>query len=588
MPLWIRPGDTYKLWIELGPSVRPDEQPISTSSYPKSVIQLKVALFTFANELQVSGADVSEFDLETTESESPPRDRTASSRGLVPSRLLDKRVAFLVKAPARAGKHRIRCNVYFNNALVQSRLIYVRVRRLPLMIERFLRSIADPLRELSHRPRMAASRIDFSLSRTLDPHQLEPLGSPRLSMILNDNEDGTHTLRLLGNNFKADASFDGMELQDLTDGLRGVLRQTAWGSREPWKAGFQYRYADLNIEKLESDLTTLAVKGYRFFDNIINRFIDADEIKEFTDLMKEPGLVQLALKHSASLVLPAAMIYDYPLDTGAPRLRLCNLFRANMSSKDTFLGDTPCFRGSCPNRDDLEVVCPGGFWGFRHSLGMPLSVAKGTSAPLVLECASGPHLAIAVSTDPQFTMRAQHEIALKRLLADDGWHYCATRNSVPHLLTNTSVHVVYFYCHGGMSGSTPFLLVGQPGEAGITRDNLRSWKVNWVKPRPLVFINGCHTAALEPKTALNFVSGFVETAKAAGVIGTEITVFEPLASAFAEDCLRRFIQRGDEIGKAVRDARLTLLKAGNPLGLVYIPYVVPTLRLGDSVDKPES
>ena len=36
---------------------------------------------------------------------------------------------------------------------------------------------------------------------------------------------------------------------------------------------------------------------------------------------------------------------------------------------------------------------------------------------------------------------------------------------------------------------------------------------------------------------------------------------------------------GQSIGAAVRGARLALLKQGNPLGLIYIPFVVPGLRL---------
>src|SRR5207244_9744776 len=97
-------------------------------------------------------------------------------------------------------------------------------------------------------------------------------------------------------------------------------------------------------------------------------------------------------------------------------------------------------------------------------------------------------------------------------------------------------------------------------------------------PRPLVFINGCQTTALEPEQAFEFVSRFVDVAGAAGVIGTEITIFEPLACAFAEECLRRFLG-GAEIGQAVRGARLAVLKAGNPLGLAYVPFVAADLRL---------
>ena len=107
---------------------------------------------------------------------------------------------------------------------------------------------------------------------------------------------------------------------------------------------------------------------------------------------------------------------------------------------------------------------------------------------------------------------------------------------------------------------------------------LLNQRIRWDEPRPLVFLNGCHTTGLEPELALEFVSALVRRSRAAGVVGTEITVFEPLARAFAEDCLRRFLA-GDPFGWAVRNARLELLKAGNPLGLVYLPYALPSLKL---------
>ncbi len=155
-----------------------------------------------------------------------------------------------------------------------------------------------------------------------------------------------------------------------------------------------------------------------------------------------------------------------------------------------------------------------------------------------------------------------------------------TRDETLRLLKTTTPHLVYFYCHGGLNkNDIPYIQVGGPEERGITRDNLRAYEIEWDDPRPLVIINGCHTTALEPEKAIEFVSAFIECS-ASGVIGTEITIFEPLACAFAEECLRHFLQ-GVPIGEAVRRARLALLQTGNPLGLVYVPYVLPSLRLVD-------
>jgi hypothetical protein len=138
--------------------------------------------------------------------------------------------------------------------------------------------------------------------------------------------------------------------------------------------------------------------------------------------------------------------------------------------------------------------------------------------------------------------------------------------------------VVYFYCHGGVNGAVPYLLVGKDKSVIIVPSNLRAENIFWEDTHPLVFINGCHTTALSPEQTLNFVSAFVENALCAGVIGTEITIFEPLAVAFSEAFFKRF-SHNEPVGMAIRNARLDILQQYNPLGLVYIPFVISGLQL---------
>ena len=70
----------------------------------------------------------------------------------------------------------------------------------------------------------------------------------------------------------------------------------------------------------------------------------------------------------------------------------------------------------------------------------------------------------------------------------------------------------------------------------------------------------------------------VEKTAAAGVIGTEITIFEELAQAFAEAMIPLFLG-GVPLGRAMREARLQLLARNNPLGLAYTPHAYALLRL---------
>ena len=179
---------------------------------------------------------------------------------------------------------------------------------------------------------------------------------------------------------------------------------------------------------------------------------------------------------------------------------------------------------------------------------------------------------------PHLELLDDHKGSLEQLRPGLAWEYAATREEVFKSLKG-SPHVVYFYCHGGLQRDAPYLQVGSPQNPGrILPSNLTAYKIAWENPRPLVFLNGCHTTAVQPLQALDFVSRFVAKCNCAGVIGTEITIFEQLATVFAQECLRRFFA-GQSIGEAVRGARLKLLNEGNPLGLVYIPFVLGGLKL---------
>jgi hypothetical protein len=209
---------------------------------------------------------------------------------------------------------------------------------------------------------------------------------------------------------------------------------------------------------------------------------------------------------------------------------------------------------------------------------MPLSVKNGPDVPPQITFQQDLRIAVGVATDLQFLHA--HKQALQRLWPRPRWDYADTRDEVFRVLKE-SPHLVYFYCHGGLVRNLPYLQVGPKNDPGlIYQSNLHAYKIIWDMPQPLVFINGCHTTAVDPLQALEFISPLVTYSKCAGVLGTEVTIFEELATVFAEECLRRFLG-GEPIGQAIRGARLKVLGEGNPLGLVYIPFVIASLRLVD-------
>jgi hypothetical protein len=81
---------------------------------------------------------------------------------------------------------------------------------------------------------------------------------------------------------------------------------------------------------------------------------------------------------------------------------------------------------------------------------------------------------------------------------------------------------------------------------------------------------------------VNFVDTFSASLRAAGVIGTEITLHQLIANEVAELFLDAF-QRGKPVGQALQEARTGLLRKGNLLGLVYTAYCSAELKFSASV-----
>lgn len=474
--------------------------------------------------------------------------------------------AFTVSPGAR--RVALRCNLYRDGTLVQARLVTGRVRRL-----------------LPGRGGVRAV-VDYTSVPSLDEGRLAAVGRTDLSLLVNRARPGTVQVYAAGGDtFAGATSLDAGAVGDAVSLMRRALHTAAWGDDEDWTPDKADRYDPRVVdeatrrERLRRDLVAMAKTGYDLYDAVIGPLAggtaDADRL---TAMVRRPAYVEVAHKVSPRLVLPAALLYDHPLDAALPvdRYGVCPAFLADLDARRPLDG-TACVDGRCPSHGDLETVCPSGFWGFRHFLGTPVSVADGPDAPAAIEYDGGPTLAVAVSTDLE--LRAGHEGALRALVPPERLRYADERDAVFDVLGRGDAQVAYFYCHGGIAArGVPYIQVGPAGAPGITRSLLRAKRLRWTDPRPLVVLNGCRTAALTPDRAIDLVSGFVDTAGAAGVMGTEVTVFEPLAGTFAVELLRRLLA-GDELGRAVRDARLALLRGGNPLGLVYVTYAAPRLRL---------
>lgn len=562
-------GKSYYFWLDFdkhdSSSIEKTPIPVPVEHLPTDAL-LKVTLFNFEGEIEITeGADVGELKLLPDGSAMVNR-QPGGQTELLPAGLAGNRLFFPVKAPLKNGISRLRCNIYYEQILVQARLIRAKIMLNPKPDKDALVSI-----------------VDYSLSHTLLPAHLTKLKPHRLSLMLNPDGNKTHAL-IFGQKedtlFKEDAVLSSTELKTPVENARKALRKVSWGNPDPW-SGQQYKYKHKNpdIKQLSKDIINLAISGYILYNALIDKLTGGRKRSyRLAELMLTPGMIQIALKQSPSQVIPAALFYDYPLDTQAAQHKLCDTFINALRKKEPLEG-IPCFNGSCPNYDKLDYVCPGGFWGYRHFLGTPVSLddqngSRDVAPEIVIKGRTEFIAGVATNLD----RLDEHMGKLKALSDNLGWHYSEHRTEIINLLRVIKSHIIYFYCHGEYgTNNTLFLQVGK-GNEYIDGSILRANRIMWDDPGPLVFINGCHTTAVDPEQAINLVQDFVGSG-GAGVIGTEITIFEPLACDFAEECLRLFLSGKSSIGEAVRSARLKLLKEGNPLGLVYIPFILPSLHI---------
>ncbi|SOC51207.1 hypothetical protein [Ornithinimicrobium cerasi] len=555
----------YHIFVEIGRKLAAgalDLEPTPLPPLPSQTV-LQIVLFGFQDGLQpIEGCEVGLMTLGDSGEAVVSRQPGGPPGG--------RRLSLPFATPHTTGTHRLRCNVYQQQTLLQSRLIEVVVTEQP------------------GRTRVGALRstVDFAAANDLNLDNLSQLMPKKLSLLINDNGNGTHGFRFFGaGNYLRDVTLGAHMIESLLVQARGELRRASWGEdREPTRQEFlrlRYRYSNPDPQILKEDLVALARRGYKLWDALVDRLSGGDWVG-LRERMRLPGRVEIANKESLGLLVPAACLYDAPLAYENPDLTVCPDFLAALGSHP--VAALPCFAGHCPSYLDENIVCPSGFWGFRHQIGHQASFTGGApqdarnQSVLAGIRGSEPVFIVGISTDPGLTLRDGH-ISRLRAFAGPEWHIAESRSDLFTLFKAAEPTIVYLYGHGGGDKLSPFFEVGSEADGPILKPSLRT-RASWDRTHPLVFLNGCHSAALSPDSAFDYAIGFLQVAHASAVVGTEIAVFESLAAAFAEECLQRFVVEGKHLGEAVLHARLALLDRGVPLGLAYLAFGPAEVHVG--------
>ena len=131
--------------------------------------------------------------------------------------------------------------------------------------------------------------------------------------------------------------------------------------------------------------------------------------------------------------------------------------------------------------------------------------------------------------------------------------------------------LIYFFCHGqndkALDPKVREKLEIDEKEF-ITADDLPSG-VKYPHA-PIIFLNSCSSGSFSPLSFSNFLSTFREK-QALGLITTAFPVPITFGSAFGQEIIRRYFEKGNQkpIGEILLELRRGLLAKGNPLGLFY-------------------
>jgi CHAT domain len=466
-------------------------------------------------------------------------------------------LTFVLHAPAQPGPAMARITYYFRGAVVQSHLLSAQIR--------------DETTTDKGEPWSIAT--DYTVAAVLATAAAIP-DRPRLAVILNGNgTDHQIYLRTRGTDSEKSLS----AAADLPPAIGDATRDFREALASPAVAPTAINQSKA---QLVTALRTLAPLGWDMYSALFG--VIPDVLLGLGDGTTSVVL-HVARPAGVTLSVPWALVYSIPLyQQPIEQVPLCPLI-AKWDGRSALVSGQAMScpeSGAVPHTSDL--LCPFGFLGFR----LDIEQLNSTKDPVLSITASpGSRVVVAETTYQVNKKQLQDHITditnTVARLNGVGTDEAKDKTTLKPLISR-DLPLVYFFCHGdrpdldrpetylGIGNNehvSPQDLVGWIQEAFFTRQ-LRLWN----QVRPLVFINACHSAEIDPKSLFSYINVFVGGGNAAGVIGTEVKVSQPLAMEFAKTFFDQLLTPGGTVATALRYARLEFLAKGNLFGLNYTPY----------------
>jgi hypothetical protein len=437
------------------------------------------------------------------------------------------------------------------------------------------------------------SRTDYAGASAEEAESLPP----RTVAIVANHTHGKRSVSVKGAGFLLGAEPNAVEkkVEKTRDTLyESSANQIPGIDREKWPYGFSRDNVAHNTKRLREVLPKLAAQGWDLYQSI---FPDPDVRGRLDSLLANTEQETVSVAHVLlNEVVPWAAIYDRHYD---PNVQNPDAYAVCLAAlpQDGKLPATEC--GTLPecvlHAANLKlpvraktVACPLRFWGFRHVIEVPPQQVgeqkareETKSLPRRIEITAGNEISLAAGINTALPLAGAHVTKLAELTRHGArWrHTLNHRDKVIEALEDPDLDVIYFYCHARGGAADPFLELQEDDTkpAGKIAPPDLNFPPKWGH-MPLVFLNGCSTAAFSADAVSPFITTCVAGRGASGVIGTEIPVHELLAGDAAFGFLDRFLA-GVQAGPALLAVRRELLEKANPLGLAYTLYAHAELAL---------
>jgi len=519
-----------------------------------------------------------------------------------------------VKAPlienpsSTARRAEGRLFLYYENNLLQSALVTVGV----------VRGVGATLAEPNR------INVDYSLTATfnsvgakfgsrslrMSPDQPTRSRPVNVNITLNHDGQGTHRIIVRGREglIPAWTAYDPAAARESLRSARATLLDCFWvksrdGTVLQDSAGNPI--PGLNSGNGKSwdqfllDLYLLARVGNRLYDEMVNTVRPEGDAaataweQQLRRTLEFSSVIQIARIDSTptQYAYPWALLYEYPLPGPSQSWKFCDVLKEEWSAEGIRNGPPA---SACKHKDESwhieNVLCPYGFWGLKHVIEQPL-VAIRTNGGVLRDAVTEIRTASPISLSIGWTRDSALDLSSIDGHVDHIVHFGGVRLSQPPpnpaedrdtvRRLATGAEFIYFLCHcdKAPTENQPYLSLGKrDGNEGgkvygsTITDWARTGLAGWSTQSPLIIINGCHTADIEPGEVLGFVSAF-GAAGAAGVIGTDVSVQLPVAIEVGERLIGGLVGgTTTKMGDALREARWSLANKGNLLGMCYAAY----------------